>query len=101
MKVIKKKTLDGYAARHTDAAEQLASWRKVFEKTDFTDIDTIRAVLPSADFADPHTIFNIKGNTYRLITIIHYRYKRVYIRDFFTHAEYDPWNKDRKRGKRK
>jgi mRNA interferase HigB len=101
MNVIKKKTLDGYAARHTDAAEQLASWRKVFEKTDFTDIDTIRAVLPSADFADPHTIFNIKGNTYRLITIIHYRYKRVYIRDFFTHAEYDRWNKDRKRGKRK
>ena len=101
MNVIKKKTLDEYAHRHKDAADQLESWRKLFEKTDFADIAAIRAVLPSADFADPHTIFNIKGNTYRLITIIHYRYKRVYIREFFTHAEYDQWNKDHKRGKHK
>jgi mRNA interferase HigB len=101
MNVIKKKTLDGYASRHTDAAEQLASWRKIFEKTGFADINAIRAVLPTADFADPYTIFNIKGNRYRLMTIIHYRYQRIYIKDFFTHAEYDQWNKEHKRSKRK
>ena len=101
MNVIKKKTLDGFAVRHTDAVEQLESWRKILDKTNFPDSAAIRAVLPSADFSDPHTIFNIKGNTYRLITIIHYRHKRVYIRDFFTHAEYDQWNQQRKRGKHK
>ena len=101
MNVIKKKTLDGHAARHPEAAEPLVSWRKIFEKTDFADINAVRAVLPSADFADPYTIFNIKGNHYRLVTIIHYRHKRVYIKDFFTHAEYDRWNRDRKRSKRK
>lgn len=99
MNVIKKKTLDSYAVRHSDAAEPLASWRKIFEKTDFSDIHTIRAVLPTADFADPYTIFNIKGNHYRLITVIHYQHRRVYIKDFFTHAEYDQWN--RKRSKQK
>jgi len=57
MNVIKKKTLDGYAAHHTDAAEPLSSWRKIFEKTDFSDIHAIRAVLPTADFADPYTVF--------------------------------------------
>jgi mRNA interferase HigB len=101
MNVIKKKTLDGFAAHHADAAEPLASWRKIFEKTDFTDIHAVRAVLPTADFADPYTVFNIKGNNYRLIAIIHYRYQRVYVKEFFTHAEYDQWNKDRKRSKRK
>ncbi len=99
MNVIKKKTLDGYAALHPDVAEQLISWRKIFEKSDFSDIHSVRAVLPTADFADPYTVFNIKGNNYRLITIIHYRYQRVYIKEFFTHAEYDQWN--RKRSKRK
>jgi mRNA interferase HigB len=99
MNVIKKKTLDGYAAIYTDAAEQLGAWRKIFEKTDFKDIHSVRTVLPTADFVDPYTIFNIKGNSYRLITIIHFRYKRVYIRNFMTHAEYDQWNEDRKRGK--
>lgn len=101
MNVIKKKTLDGFAAYHADAAEPLASWRKIFEKTDFSDINGIGAVLPTADFADPYTIFDIKGNSYRLITIIHYRYKGVYIKEFFTHAEYDRWNRNRKRSKRK
>ena len=99
MNVIKKKTLVGYAARHPDTAGPLASWRKIFEKTDFADINAIRAILPTADFADPYTIFNIKGNRYRLITIIHYRYQRIYIKELFTHADYDKWNKERKRSK--
>ena len=99
MNVIKKKTLDSYAAHHTDAEDTLISWRKIFEKTNFTDIQAIRTVLPTADFADPYTVFNIKGNNYRLITIIHYQYQRVYIKEFFTHAEYDQWN--RQRSKRK
>jgi mRNA interferase HigB len=101
MHVIKKKTLDSFAAHFTDAAEQLRAWRKIFEKSDFQDIQAVREVLPTADFADPYTIFNIKGTSYRLVTVIHYRYKRVYIRGFMTHAEYNQWNKDRKRAKRK
>ena len=34
-------------------------------------------------------MFNIKGNKYRLITEINYRFRRVYIRHALTHAEYD------------
>ncbi len=99
MNVIQKKTLDGYAARHAGSAEPFASWRNIFEQTAFADINAICAVLPTADFADPYTIFNIKGNHYRLITIVHYRYQRIYIKAFFTHAEYDKWNKERQRSK--
>jgi mRNA interferase HigB len=99
MNVIKKKTLDTFATHHTDAAGILISWRKIFEKTNFTDIHAVRSVLPTADFADPYTIFNIKGNNYRLITVIHYQYQRVYIKHLFTHSEYDQWN--RLRSKRK
>ncbi len=77
------------------------SWREIFEKTNFMDIHAVRTALPTADFTHPYTIFNVEGNSYRLITIIQYRYQRVYIREFFTHAEYDQWNKDRKWSKRK
>jgi mRNA interferase HigB len=34
-------------------------------------------------------VFNIKGNKYRLITEISYRFRRIYIRHVLTHAEYD------------
>ena len=50
---------------------------------------------PHADFVDPFTVFNIKGNTYRLIVKIEYRFARIYIKYFLTHAEYDKgeWKK--------
>jgi mRNA interferase HigB len=35
------------------------------------------------------TVFNIKKNEYRLITVIHYNRFKVYIRAILTHSEYD------------
>jgi len=35
------------------------------------------------------TVFNIKGNEYRLITVIIYAAQTVGIRELLTHAEYD------------
>ena len=38
---------------------------------------------------DNRIVFNIKGNTYRLIVKINYPYRIVYIRFIGTHREYD------------
>jgi len=38
------------------------------------------------------TVFNIKGNAYRLITKISYRQQKVLIRFVLTHKEYDKEN---------
>lgn len=34
------------------------------------------------------TVFNIRGNKYRLITAIHYNIQAIYVMRFLTHAEY-------------
>jgi len=34
-------------------------------------------------------VFNIKGNSYRLIVAVGYRFQVVYIKFIGTHAEYD------------
>jgi mRNA interferase HigB len=34
-------------------------------------------------------VFNIKGNYYRLIVAVAYRYQAIYIKFIGTHAEYD------------
>ncbi|WP_414613405.1 type II toxin-antitoxin system HigB family toxin [Stenotrophomonas pavanii] len=34
-------------------------------------------------------VFNIKGNSYRLIVAVSYRFQVVYIKFIGTHAEYD------------
>ena len=57
-----------------------------------------------------YVIFNIRGNRYRLVTVMHYvkvikgkqTKGHVYIRSFLTHKEYDnPANWDRKYGRKK
>ena len=43
----------------------------------------------------PLAIFNIKHNRYGLILRMQFETRRVYIKEFLTHAEYDKggWNK--------
>jgi len=42
------------------------------------------------------TVFNLKGNDYRLIVGIDYETKTIYYKYFLTHAEYDKskWKND-------
>src|ERR1039457_6664039 len=53
------------------------------------------AVYPHADFVDPYTIFNIKGNSYRLVVKIEYRWQIIFVKQLLTHTEYNrgKWKK--------
>jgi mRNA interferase HigB len=53
------------------------------------DLADVRKTFATADAVERWTVFNIKGNKYRLITEINYRFRRVYIRRVLTHAEDD------------
>jgi hypothetical protein len=59
-------------------------------------IGEVRLLFGSADQVEKFTIFNIAGNKYRLIVVIHYP-KTVYVRHILTHKEYetDKWKKSR------
>ena len=41
------------------------------------------------DKAGKYTVFNVGGNKYRVIVVIHYNREKVYIREVLTHAQYD------------
>ena len=46
--------------------------------------------LPTASIiANDRVVFNIKGNTYRLVVHIRYQQHKVFIRFIGTHADYD------------
>ena len=47
----------------------------------------------------PFVVFNVAGNNYRVVGVVHYRAKRVYVREIMTHGEYDDWCKLYRRGK--
>jgi len=74
---------------HSDCVEQITEWYRIASHNDWSNIVEVRAVYPSANLVGNKTVFNIKGNRYRLIVHINYRAKIIFIKRLLTHAEYD------------
>jgi mRNA interferase HigB len=89
MHIISRKALRLFWEEHPDSRTALARWFKIVQLTTFLTFDELRATFPSADKVSPWIVFNIGGNKYRLITVIHFNRGKVYIRHVPSHAEYD------------
>lgn len=90
MRIIAVKTLREFWENHADAEQPLKSWYKETTDTRWNTPDDVKRRYPSADILPGNrVVFNIKGNTYRLIVKIHYNTGIVFIRFVGTHAEYD------------
>jgi mRNA interferase HigB len=95
MRVIKRKPLLDFAARHPDAREPLDDWYRIAKRATWRDIGDVRRIYPSADGNVPVdsernvTVFNIGGNKFRLVVRIHYNTQMLYVLRVLTHAEYD------------
>jgi mRNA interferase HigB len=73
--------------------ERLKSWHKEAEEANWKNPQDIKNNYPAASFlADNRVVFNIKGNSYRLIVKINYEFSLVWIRFIGTHPEYDKIN---------
>jgi mRNA interferase HigB len=94
--LVTRKHLSDAAEDFKDAAKELRSWIAVAEAARWRSFQDVRAMFTDADAVDGYVIFNIRGNRYRLITVIHYAKDEpsvtnghIYIRSFLRHAEYD------------
>ncbi len=95
MNVISRRTLKEFAAAHADAAEELDRWFTISRKTQWRSLLDVRQAFADADQFKSLLIFNIRHNTYRLITKVDYRAKLLMVKAFLTHKEYDrgEWKK--------
>ncbi|GAA4444371.1 type II toxin-antitoxin system HigB family toxin [Pontibacter saemangeumensis] len=90
MRVIAKRTLRDFWEKHADTEQQLKAWYNEAEQANWKSPNDIRKDYPSASILeDNRMVFNIKGNNYRLIVRINYKYRVVWIRFIGTNAEYD------------
>jgi mRNA interferase HigB len=94
--VISKKRLVAAGAKDPNALPSLLRWYRVTRRAQWRDIHETRVDFPHADPVGKFTVFNIRKNEYRLITVIHYNRLKVYIRAVVTHDEYDQgaWKRD-------
>lgn len=94
MRIISRTRLREWSIQYPDAATALARWADVVEEETWRNIQEVRRTFPTADAVVVRsgrvvTVFNIRGNVYRLITAIHYNTELVFLLRFLTHGEYD------------
>ncbi len=87
--IISRKRLKEAATHHGDLEAPLDVWFRIAKRASWQSLADVRRTFASADLVDRWTVFNVRGNRYRLITEINYRFQRVYVRHVLTHAEYD------------
>lgn len=95
MHVISRKRLKVAASLHADLEGPLDAWFRIAKRASWKNLADVRKTFSSADAVGKWTVFNIKGNQYRLIVEINYTFGRIYIRHVLAHAEYDrgSWKK--------
>jgi mRNA interferase HigB len=96
MHVISMKRLREFWTTHPDAEGPLRSWYRVVKQANWLRFSDVRTFYRSADQVGKFIVFNIAGNKYRLITVIHFNTGRVYVRQVLTHADYTRgrWKED-------
>lgn len=96
MHIISYKRLREFGEQHADCREVLDNWFKVVSKASWPNLVAVQSIFPKAEAVSDFTVFNIKGNKYRLIVSIDYERQLIYIKYVLTHAEYDKekWKDD-------
>ncbi|MEZ4646373.1 MAG: type II toxin-antitoxin system HigB family toxin [Chloroflexota bacterium] len=96
MRIIKLVTLRQFWEKNPDSEKALRTWYTRAKHASWKNFVEVRQDYPAADNVGRLTVFNIHGNTYRLIVRIEYERQTIYIRHILTHPTYDTgaWKND-------
>jgi mRNA interferase HigB len=93
MQIISIKALKEFWQAHASAEEPLKAWYHEAKKAHWRSFQDIKNRYRHADvIADNRVVFDIKGNTYRLVVRINYQSGCLFVRFVGTHAEYNKIN---------
>jgi mRNA interferase HigB len=86
--------LDKAIRKHRDLRGWLSDWAVIVRAAEWRSIRDVRLQYPSADGVKVSggavvTVFNVKGNEYRLLTYVGYDSRQVIVIDVLPHAEYE------------
>ena len=90
MRVVALKNIRDFCLRHADATSALRAWTEEARNASWRTPQDIKNQYRNASFIGSNrVVFNIKGNDYRLVVAVAYRFEAVYIKFIGTHAQYD------------
>ncbi len=90
MVVISKTRLVTFGQKHPDASKPLNDWWKIAKARQWKSLKDIKGDFAFVDYVgNDRYVFNIKGNKYRLVAMIFFDIRTIFIRYIGTHAGYD------------
>lgn len=90
MRIIAVSYLRPFWEANPGAEQSLKSWVDEVKKANRSQPADIKAQYRSASILkNRRVVFNIKGNDYRLVVSVAYRFQAVYVKFIGTHADYD------------
>ena len=90
MVIISKRKLSGFYDQEPKAKEPLLKWYHQTEMSDWSNLTDIKETFKTVDYAgNDRYVFDIGGNKYRIVAMIHFSTRSLYIRFAGTHKQYD------------
>ena len=89
MRLISQRALRDFWQAFNDAETALRVWSKAVKCSSWKNFAHVKKTFNTAAQYKKFTIFNIGGNKYRLIAVIHYNTGKLYVRHVMTHKKYD------------
>ena len=89
MRVISKKRLREFWEKNPEAEKPLTVWYNIARRAAWGNPADMKRDFSYADLVGKCTVFDIKGNDYRLIVKIEYAIQTIFIKEVLSHADYD------------
>ena len=80
------------------SAAALDYWYRLMKRGRYRNFAELRAAFGSVDKVGPLMVFNVGGNSLRLVAAVHFNTGKVFVRHVLTHAEYSSGLWKRKEG---
>lgn len=92
-KILSKRTLRVFWEKYPDSREYLQTWYETVKEATWNNPNEVKKFYSTISILkNSRVVFNIKGNTYRLVAKINFNRQWLFIRFIGTHQEYNKIN---------
>lgn len=89
-RIFAKSTLREFWEKYPDSEQYLKTWFETAMNSDWRTPNDVKSSYANASILkDSRIVFNIKGNSYRLVVKFNFEHQLAFIRFIGTHPEYD------------
>jgi mRNA interferase HigB len=89
-RIFSKSTLRVFWEKHADSEQYLKTWYDTAMNTEWKPPSDIKQMYANASILkDSRIVFNIKGNSRRLVAKVNFEKQWIFIRFIGTHTDYD------------